>query len=378
MTNLDSLFAPMNAITEPEKKVIAEFNPSAKNSASGVYRAVVKFLPWHENPDKSVMRKTQCFVVDPITQKGRYIDSLRNVGKQCPVVNMFWNIYNTNNKQLQDFAKKFLGNGETYTSLVQIISDDQHPELVGKIVPWRFKKTIWEKLYNEQHPQVGMAHNPFDIINGRYFSVYVVLKNGWNNYDNCQFFDYIGENGEPSSMMMLNPATNTYQHITAQTDRQSVYDYLVANSPNLGAYDHREWSPEDVQYVNGVLQTITNYVQNGGNVAQAAPATTFNMPTPEVNTPAVNEVAMPSGMPNMNTSPTPSTTPMTAPNMNMPTPGLNMNSSVTPPPVVPSMPSITGIDLPEISNTPTAPTMPKINQSNAQGNMNLSEVYNLL
>lgn len=359
MTNLDSIFAPVGAIKEPEKKVSAEFNPSAKNSKTGVYKAVVKFLPWHANPEKSIMRKTQCYVVDPVTQKGRYMDSLRNVGQQCPILNTFWNIYNTNNKQLQDFAKKYLSNGETFTSLVQVISDEQHPELVGRILPWRFKKTVWEKMYNEQHPQVGIAHNPFDIINGRYFSVYVVLKNGWNNYDNCQFFDFVGENGEPSSMLMLGP-DNQYRRITAQTDRQSVYNYLVTNSPDLSAYDHREWSAEDTQYVNGVIQSVTNYVQTGNMGAVPTMSSNPVVSSTPMTNPVVNEVA--NVVPQTFTNNVPGVTnpvqPMTPPQVNLG----QVNVSQPAP--------ITGIDLPDVQLPPT----PQMSATPNMG-MDLGDLY---
>lgn len=376
MSNLDQLFAPTNVINEPAKKESAyEFNPSAKNVQGGVYQAIIRFVPWHKDPSKSIMSKYQAFVKDPVSQKGRYIDSLKNVGKDCPIVNTFWELYNTKMPSLQDFAKKHLSYSETFVSLVQVISDEHHPELVGKILPWRFKKTIWEKLYNEQHPQMGVGSNPFDIINGRYFAIKVVLKNGWNNYDNCGFFDYKTATGAvgASAMLMVNPVTNTYEPVTTSTDRQSVYNYLVTNSPDLGIYDHREWSPEDTQFVMGVCQTVKTYAQTGNiaqNVATATAPTMSAAPNPVVN------VAPPSATPTMPSMPqfesatpsAPSMPQMNVPQMNVPQ--MNVPQMGT---TVPGAPSITGVDLPD--QMMARPTAQPVATPQATG-LNLQDIYN--
>ena len=380
MSNLDQLFAPTNVINEPAKKETSyEFNPSAKNVQGGVYQAIVRFVPWHKDPSKSIMSKYQAFVKDPVSQKGRYIDSLKNVGKDCPIVNTFWELYNTKMPSLQDFAKKHLSYSEIFVSLVQVISDEHHPELVGKILPWRFKKTVWEKLYNEQHPQMGVGSNPFDIINGRYFAIKVVLKNGWNNYDNCGFFDYKTANGSvgASAMLMVNPATNAYEPVTTMTDRQSVYNYLVNNSPDLSIYDHREWTPEDTQFVMGVCQTLKTYAQTGNiaqNVAVATGAPTTNpvvnvAPTMAAPTPSMP--AMPQFESTTNSAPSmPQMPQMNVPQMNVPQMNANVSFSN---PAMPAGTSITGVDLPDQSMSrptppPTATPMPS--------GLNLQDIYN--
>lgn len=379
MNNLDEIFAPTNAIVEPEKKKAIEFNPSAKNSKNGTYNAVIRFIPWHENPAKCVMKKEQIYLTDPISQKGRYVDSPRSVGEQCIVTDLFWNLYNSQNASLKEFAKKHISISPAYTALVQVITDDQHPELVGKIVPWRFKKSVWDKLYNESHPQMGVAYNPFDIINGRYFSVKVVLKSGWNNYDQCSFFDYRGQNGETSGMLMLNEATNRFEIVTAQSDREKVYNYLVTNSPNLAAYDYKPWTEDESNFVQSVVQTINNYANTGTygqNVAMAtsitAPAypqptvmgqTTPNqMPQPTMPTPAA-----PTVMPPIQTNAQPS--------MMMPTPAAPVYEMQHPAmPEMPTAPSIMGIDLPDVGGP--MPDMAVNNPEPQVVGMGLDSIYN--
>lgn len=366
MNNLDELFAPTNAVVEPEKpKRALEFNPSAKNSKNGVYNAVIRFIPWYKNPSKSVMKKDQIYLTDPLSNRGRYIDSPKSVGEQCVVTDLFWNLYNSQNVSLKEFAKKHINISGAYASLVQIITDDQHPELVGKILPWRFKKSVWDKLMNEQHPQMGMGYNPFDIINGRYFSVKVVQKGGWNNYDQCNFFDYRGQNGETSGMLMLNQSTNSFEIVNAHTDRQRVYDYLVANSPDLDIYDYKPWTADESNFVQGVVQTINQYANTGTYGQNVAMATAVTSPTMAGTiTSQVTQNAQPMiATPQINTQPSA---------INVPQPTMN---SVMPNIEVPTAPTIQGIDLPDI-NPMTIP-----NNDNTTPNvvgMGLDQIYNIL
>lgn len=386
MNNLDEIFAPTNAVVEPEKKRALEFNPSAKNSKNGTYNAVVRFIPWHMDPSKSVMKKDQIWLKDPISQKGRYIDSPRTVGEQCVVTDLFWNLYNSQNAQLKDFAKSHISISPTYAALVQVITDEQHPELVGKIVPWRFKKSIWDKLFNESHPQMGVAYNPFDIINGRYFSVKVVMKSGWNNYDQCNFFDYRGQNGETSGMLMLNDAGNAYEIVTAQSDRNKVYNYLVSNSPDLSVYDYKPWSSDESAFVQGVVQTISNYANTGSYGQNVAMAT--SIPTPNIiTTPTVGQpvVTMPSAnqnvsMPVQNIQAGP-----TIQMQNQVVPQVNMNESFNNVPTMPTMPtmempqpSIMGVDLPDMTvNNSGGPVMNEsVPHAPTVVGMGLDSIYN--
>lgn len=358
MNNLDEIFAPTNAVVEEEKKRVLEFNPSAKASKTGTYSAVVRFIPWHANPSKCVMKKEQIWLKDPVSQKGRYIDSPRTVGEQCIVTDLFWNLYNSQNASLKDFAKAHISISPTYCALVQVITDEQHPELVGKIVPWRFKKSIWDKLLNEQHPQMGLAYNPFDIINGRYFSVKVSLRSGWNNYDQCNFFDYRGQNGETSGMLMLNEAGTGYEIVTNQTDRTRVYNYLVANSPDLSVYDYKPWTADESNYVQGVVQTISNYANTGSYGHNVAMATSPNQPQQQYQQPSVGSMpAMTNVAPQMN-MPTPSVTPV-MPNVSMPSAAPQMpmmSESVPATPMQMPTPGISGIDLPDMT-MPSTPMM---------------------
>lgn len=374
MNNLDEIFAPTNAVVEPEKpKRALEFNPSAKNSKNGTYNAVIRFIPWYKDPSKSVMKKEQIYLIDPLSNRGRYIDSPKSVGEQCIVTDLFWNLFNSQNVALKEFGKKHINISGAYTALVQIITDDQHPELVGKILPWRFKKAIWDKLFNESHPQMGVAYNPFDIINGRYFSVKVVQKGGWNNYDQCNFFDYRGQNGETSGMLMLNEAGNAFEIVTNQTDRQRVYNYLVANSPDLSVYDYKPWTADESNYVQGVVQTINQYANTGTYGQNVAMATSVTVPTyPQPTTGGVVQQTVTAPI-QPNVQPVVEMQMPTMPQPQMPT--VNMNMTM-PSVEIPQTPTIQGIDLPDMGG-PVMPEMQNMAAPNPVG-MGLDNLYGVV
>ena len=359
LNNLNEIFAPTMAIKEPEQSKTVMYNPSAKNSKNGKYTACIRFIPWHKDPNNSVIIKQQAYLKDPLTSKGRYIDSKRTVNEQCPIADTFWTLYNTKNAAMMDFAKKHISLNTTYTALIQVIQDEQHPELVGKILPWRFGKTIWDKLYQEQHPSMGTAYNPFDIINGRYFAIDIVQKAGWNNYDNCRFFDYRGQNGETSGMLYKN-ASGQYMITTNSSDKQEVYNFLVNETPDFDLYAYRQWTPEDNAYVTNVLTTITNYANTGNygqNVNMAVNGATM-MPPSMPNMPNIQNMAQPSML---NTQMQPQ---MTQPSVNVPTMGdmaVNMNTSMMNEMAQPKSIGgvVMGVDLPDVQGgTPEMPTPP--------------------
>ena len=125
MTNLDSIFAPqfnMDASTTSFKR--EEFLPNAKNGKNGEYKAVIRFVPWHVDPEHPIITKVQAFVVDPTTNRGRTIDSPRSVNQQCPIVDMFWNLMNTQRQEFKDIAKKCLSSYTVYRINPHILCAD--------------------------------------------------------------------------------------------------------------------------------------------------------------------------------------------------------------------------------------------------------------
>lgn len=316
MTSKD-LFNPVGA-TKEEKQNTEQYKVSFKEGKNGVYRSVVRFIPNYANPSKCTMIKSVSWVKNPITQRGMYVDDPRVVGKPSPVTEMYFNLYNTQIETYVGWAKQYLGSKKQYASLVQIVSDEQHPELVGQIKVFVYGKKVYEKLNNEEFPQGAgqQGINPFHPIYGRKFSIVCTNQSGYNNFDQSSFFDE--RNGNqilPSGMWYIDPANpSQYSVVDENTDPDVLMEYLKKNSPDLSKYDYHDWTEEQAKHVEEVLAIARNFMNTGSMVGTQTQAMQAGLQA--VNTPSGN------GMPS---APTYNPTPQF--------PGANMSAQVTPSPM---------------------------------------------
>ena len=190
-TDLSKLFNPQAAVVESPQAVrnTDEYKVSFKDGKGGIYESIIRFVPWYADPDKSIIAKTVSYVKNPITQQGIYVDDPRTVGSFSPIIDMFFKFYNSGNAVFQDFGKKHLSSKTQYAALVQIIKDDQHPDLVGKIKVFKFGQKLYDKINAEMHPAMGQGVLPYHPIYGRYFYLKCTSQSGFNNFDQSYFFD---------------------------------------------------------------------------------------------------------------------------------------------------------------------------------------------
>lgn len=366
-TNLQDLFNP-GGFSLPSAQVphnADEYKVSFKEGKGGVYTSVIRFIPYAANPSKSLISKQLSYVKNPITNQAVYVDDPRSIGQKSPIVDMFFACWNSGSEQFKAFAKEHISTKQQYVSLVQIIQDEQHPELVGKIKVFKFGKKIYDKLEAEMQGIMGNGMNPFHPITGRYFMIKCISQSGFNNFDQSTFFDYKRADGTPAPSGFYyapdpnNPAALT--PVTAESDQQVVADYLMANSPDLSKYDYTPWSAQDDKFINDTLAIIANYLEKG---------------TIQTNLQAVNTVNSGSGALKVNTAPSfpgaqvqPQVAPV-QPQFNQSiqpqvtpaqqTTGLQFGMQTlggmqTPQSIQGQTPSISGIDLPNLG-TPSTPT----------------------
>ena len=261
--NFQSLFNP-KTIEAPSVANTDEYVVNYKEGKNGIYKSIVRFIPYYANPDKNIMQKNTTYVVNPISGRGIVVDDPRTVGQFSPCTDMFFKFYNTKIEAFVNYGKQTFSGRVQYASLVQIIQDEQHPELVGQIKVFKYGSKIWDKIYAEEHPQIGQGINPFHPIYGRYFCITCVEKSGFKNYDQSCFLDNKNASGQNvNGMWFKNPNTNQFEVVTENTDQQLVFDYLAANSPDLGKYDYHPWTTEQEAFVNEVLSISAKYLQTG-------------------------------------------------------------------------------------------------------------------
>ncbi|HPI82294.1 MAG TPA: hypothetical protein PK122_03615 [Candidatus Paceibacterota bacterium] len=253
--NYNAFFNPDVEVNEPKVGQAIEYNPTAAKGKNNVYQSIIRFIPWWQNPKHgSIQEKWVSYLVDPITNRGRYVDCPSSVGKPSPLQDIFWKLKKSESVQEQKLADTF-SRRHSYASLIQVIRDENAPELEGKILVWRYGVKVWEKLNAELKPIVqGVEkHDPFDILNGKAFALVITKVSGYNNYDQSKFIDKkipLCLPGEKDGKKVLNP-------INQSTDKKMVFDWVKDNSPDLGDYSYREWDQETYDYVNHVITSVT-------------------------------------------------------------------------------------------------------------------------
>jgi len=261
--NYDALFNPNVEIKEPASKNSAdEFSASADKGQGGVYKAIIRFVPWWKNPTHgSIQEKWVGWIEDPITQKGKAVDCPSSIGKPSILADMYWKLKKSDNIAMQKKAEIF-SRRHTFASLIQVIKDQQQPELEGKILVYRYGIKLWEKINAELKPLIGEKHDPFDIINGKIFGLVITKVSGFNNYDQSKFLN------EKLALCIPNKDGKLIP-ITAKSSKEEVYKWVKENSPDLEKYGYQEWDQDTHDYVNHIIAIVTgqaNVSQNYSSV----------------------------------------------------------------------------------------------------------------
>jgi hypothetical protein len=247
--NYNSFFNPEVEVNEPKSSQNDEYNPSATKGKNNVYKSIIRFIPWWQNPKHgSIQEKWVSYLIDPVTNRARYVDCPSSVGKQSPIQDIYWKLKKSESIKDQKNADIF-SRRHSYASLVQIIRDENAPELEGKIMVFRYGIKLWEKINAELKPLIGDKHDPFDVLNGKAFALVITKVSGFNNYDQSKFID--------KRIPMVIPKDGKLIPITPQTDKNVIFNWAKDNSPDLSKYSYKEWDQETFDYVNHIITSVT-------------------------------------------------------------------------------------------------------------------------
>jgi len=245
-----------------------DYRPSAAKGKNGTYQAIIRFVPWWGDPKHgSIREKWSCFLVDPLTEKGRGVDCPSSIGQPSILQDMYFKCKNSDNALLNS-KKDIFSRRHVFAALIQVIKDEQNPDLEGKIIPWKFGVKIYDKLQAELKPMIGEKHDPFDILTGKAFALIITKVSGFNNYDNSKFLDKQIPLLMPNESGQLAPISTT-------TDKQSVFDFVKSDSPDLPEFhDFKPWDQTIHDYVNQVITQVTGVATTPSNYAAASNANT--------------------------------------------------------------------------------------------------------
>lgn len=306
---LDELFNAAPTI-QVEQQQITEWKPAAKKGQGQVYDAVIRFIPNPEDPsNKSIVSKNTVFLKNPLTNAQMEVDCPSTVGQPDILQDTFFALRNSDNPVLKENSKHF-SRRQRYASLIQILSCKAEPQLVGKILVWRYGIKIHEKIYNEMNPPMGTPRNPFNMFVGRPFYVKCKLVSNFNNFDDSQFIDLQPQDGALRIQVKNAQGQENWQVITQDVIAQNpdvkplVLNYLKENCPSLAPYEYHAWTSETTNFVNSCIKIYTNpqasmQAATGMQPAAMPAANPYMQPAmqPQVSPAVPAQPVMPTSMP---------------------------------------------------------------------------------
>jgi len=249
-SDYNALFNPETEVSSDSSSVTDEYKPSAEKGKNNVYQAIIRFIPWYKDPKHgSLQDKWTSWLVDPVTDRGRFVDCPSSVGKPSQLQDMYWKLKKSESVTFQKKAQIF-SRRHSFSTLIQVIKDENNSDLEGKILVYRFGVKIWEKINAELKPVIGEKHDPYDILQGKAFALVITKVSGYNNYDQSKFVDKRIPLCIPNEEEKLKP-------ITPDNDKKKVFEWVKENSPNLEKYSYQEWDSETQDYVNQVINAVT-------------------------------------------------------------------------------------------------------------------------
>lgn len=266
--DFDSLFSEEQTNLDAFKRVQRAdsnvFKPKADKGKDGVYKAHIRFLPWYKNKQKSIIQKWSAWLVDPITNQGKSVDCPSSVGKPSDLYRMWKKLKESEDVSKQQQAEKFSRNLYCY-SLVQILKDDNNPELVGKIMVFKYGKKIKDMIESEINPEIGAPKDPFNLLNGRRFILHIKKNGKWDDPTQSRF------DGDSYPYLLIDGKNvDIANAMQDSSKRKEIAEWLENNSPNLEEFDFKEWDDDTIAHVNNLIRFVeTGNYETGNNIEDA-------------------------------------------------------------------------------------------------------------
>lgn len=223
-----------------------------------------------------------------------FYDCEKNISDKtpCPLCLTHWKLFNSNNQSDKEKSKSIKRSTKFY-SYVMIIEDEQHPELVGKIMVYPYGAQIQQKINAENNGDVGEKCNVFDFVTGKDFRLVIKMKKTprldgspgtleMPNYDTSQFLasSPIKIWNEKTGKFVTPPTTVNDNGKIAIVDKKwqdKIKEVVMTNRPsNVNLEDHAPsmegWSDATRANVNKIIQILSgnDFVSADNSIRKAS------------------------------------------------------------------------------------------------------------
>jgi hypothetical protein len=260
MENFQDIFN-LNANDFVEKTETREselYKPDPKKGKDNVYKALIRFVPFHKDPKKSKVKKYSYWLTDPLTSESFSVDCPSSINQKSIIQDTYWKLKKSPSVAEQKMADKFKRR-ENYYALVQILKDDQDPSMVGKIKVLKFGQKLNNIIQGELQPEYGRPYNPFDPFKGRVMALTVTIVAGYNNYDLSKFV------GEETPLLLDG------KPLEQNSDSMAKFvEFLKTNSPDLSNYDYKDWTDDVREKVKSVIENTVPTMRTSESIQREA------------------------------------------------------------------------------------------------------------
>ena len=142
---------------------IYKTNPAMSKAEDGHYRSKLRLIYNPFNPKDSIVPQASYAMSDT---NGFFMvkSKLGNGDKDCPIFKSWKALWFSNDEKKKNWAKSMYDKSESQWCLVQILEDDNQPELVGQIKVMKLPRVVGEKLTAKMHPSAESKKQPVAVM----------------------------------------------------------------------------------------------------------------------------------------------------------------------------------------------------------------------
>jgi hypothetical protein len=239
------------------------YNPGPDQGQNGVYKSIIRFVPWAADPTKSKYKKYAAKLVNPLTNERLIIDCPSTIGQSSVLWSLDLELRKLANEEPEVVKEiqKYFNRYYNYYSPVYIKRDPQQPHLEGKIKVYSYGYTIDNLIQQEINPEAELITvnkvNPFSLTEGKDFVLVVKRKTkAWRDFSASKFMN------EVSPLIVKHPTKGTDIAINEDPKvRQFITEFLKSNTPDMTPYHYKEWTDSDYVKVAEFIKAIVPYKQ---------------------------------------------------------------------------------------------------------------------
>ena len=142
---------------------IYKTNPKDSKSEDGHYRSKLRVLYNPFDIKQSIVKQTTYAMNDA---DGFFMvkSKLANGDRECPIFKSWKKLWFSGDEAKKEWARKMYEKSESQWCLVQVLEDDNRPELVGKILTMKLPKAIFVKLEALVKPAPESKKSPVPVM----------------------------------------------------------------------------------------------------------------------------------------------------------------------------------------------------------------------